>query len=171
MKYLVISDSHDNKYNTDQAVAYARSQGITQGFHLGDIVAAFVVRDCMVGKGIAWQCVFGNNDGGVEGLRSLCYEHDDFDISGEWREIDIDGAKIYLTHYPDLARNAALTGKYQAVFYGHDHLKHQEQVGDTLLANPGELCGLRTGMASFGVWDSTTNEFVIHTVENALVAR
>lgn len=46
-----------------------------------------------------------------------------------------------MNHYPDLARQIALSGKYNLVCYGHDHLFHSESIGDCLLVNPGDLLG------------------------------
>lgn len=171
MKYVVLSDSHDNQHNTRQAVVQAKAFGITHGFHLGDVCAPGIPMQILIPSGIQWECVFGNNDGEVEKLTALSHEHDNFSIRGAWRELEVDGHMIYITHYPDLARNAAETGKYKAVFYGHDHLKYQEIIKETLLANPGELCGLRTGEATFGVWDSETNTFETVPVESQIVAR
>ena len=42
----------------------------------------------------------------------------------------------------------AASGKYDLVCYGHDHTLFQEQVGKSLLINPGEIMG-RFGRSTF----------------------
>ena len=73
-------------------------------------------------------------------------------------EIEIDGVKIALQHYPELGKRLAESGAYDAVFTGHDHQRYQEQIGDTLWANPGEIMG-RFSTVSYGLFETSTRTF------------
>jgi len=66
---------------------------------------------------------------------------------------------VAFTHFPALAAQAAATGQYQAVFYGHTHRRAHELLdtsgGTCLLANPGDIEG-RHGAPGGLLWDSDT---------------
>jgi predicted phosphodiesterase len=118
--------------------------------------------------------VFGNGDGAKVTFITIALEHPDEITASqyEWQELDVEGAKVFITHYPDLARIAAETGKYVAVFHGHNHRAQSEVLENgTLLANPGEIIGQRTGTPSLGVWDTESNAFDIVYLEDFVVAR
>src|SRR3989344_2426426 len=163
MKYAVISDSHDHFYNLEQAVKIIKERGITTCFHLGDYCAPGFIRAMVAHKNINWICVWGNVDGAKAKIILEQKNTPNFDIAEEhFREVETDGKKIFLVHFPDLARHAAKSGEYAAVFYGDNHEKYAEKLDNgALLANPGELAGFATGRPSFGIWDSDTNEFEI----------
>jgi len=71
-------------------------------------------------------------------------------------EVGLGGKKIAWTHFPQFAKPLAVTGKYDAVFYGHTHKKHEEKIGKTLLVNPGNIMG-NPGPASFAVYDTSSD--------------
>ncbi len=161
MKYAVLSDSHDNLPQLTKALEEMLKRNIIHGFHLGDFCAPWVLTEMVKYEHIAWTCVFGNVDGEKFWTADMFKNHPRISILGEqFRELDISGKKIFLTHFPLLAENAADSGKYAAVFHGHTHKKRMENLQNgTLLANPGEILGYRSGISSFGVWDSDSNEF------------
>lgn len=163
MKYGVFSDSHDNFYNLEKAIKLVEERGIKTIFHLGDFCAPGAVRTMTNHKEIEWICIWGNNEGAKAQIVLEQKNNPNFDIAKEsFRELEIEGKKIFLVHFPELAKHAAATGSYQAVFYGHDHQSKIEKLDNgTLLADPGEISGMATGQPSFGIWDSQTNEFEI----------
>lgn len=161
MLIAVFSDSHDHKQNITKALALAEGRGITRGFHLGDFCAPPSF-ELLASSKITWQCVFGNVDGDRLGALKRVEKYGTMDLANaDFREIEIDGQHLFLTHYPDIARLGALSGKYQAAFYGHNHQAAQEMVANTLLANPGEIVGTRFGHPSFGIYDTEKNSFEI----------
>ncbi len=83
------------------------------------------------------------------------------------RELELLEGKVFLAHFPILAENAAASGKYRAAFYGDNHQKKVEVLANgTLLANPGEIAGTRTGQPSFGIWNTADNSFeIIHLAD------
>lgn len=160
MKYAVISDSHDHFYNFEQAVKIIKEREITDCFHLGDFCAPGFIRAMAAHKDLKWTCVWGNVDGARAQAVLEQKNNPNFDIAPEsFRELEIEGGKVFLVHFPILANHAALTGNYKAVFYGDNHKAKVEKLDNgTLLANPGELSGMATGKPGFGVWDSEINE-------------
>ncbi len=158
----VLSDSHDNTENLQKALDEMLTQGVSTVLHLGDIVAPFNYYDVLK-KYTSKMCfvmVFGNNDGEIHIWTRIAQEDQNIDLQGgDFRELELGGKKVFMTHYPQIAEIAALSGKYDAVFYGHTHIAKQKMIKDTLLANPGEILGLRTGRASYGLWDTEGNGF------------
>ncbi|HEY8108930.1 MAG TPA: metallophosphoesterase family protein [Patescibacteria group bacterium] len=173
MQYGVISDSHDNFYNLEEAIRGMREKGITTCFHLGDFCAGGIVEAMIKHKDINWICVWGNVDGMQAGMLLRFGSAKNFSIvADQFRELETPDGLIFLTHFPLLARNAAASGKYRASFYGHDHAKHTETLENgTLLANPGEIAGTGSGQPSFGIWDSKENQFEIIDLEDFRVPK
>ncbi len=163
MKVAVLSDSHDDMGNLTWALSKAHALGAQKVFHLGDIVSPFMYVSVMSKFEEYFDefvLVFGNNDGDKTQWIKLAQENEKLNMApGDFREFEIDGEKVFLTHYPEIAELAALSGKYKAVFHGHTHLKRKEYLKDSLLANPGELLGRRTGSTSFAIWESKDNSF------------
>lgn len=161
MQIAIFSDTHDHLPNTKAALEIIKQRGITEGIHLGDFCAPPTTQ-LLAESGIKWTCVWGNCDGD----KLLCFRRAealgtmDF-ADGDFREHTVDGKKLFLTHYPEIARIAALSGQYDAAFHGHNHLANTETVNNTLLANPGELCAIKTGKASFAIYTTETNSFEI----------
>jgi uncharacterized protein len=87
---------------------------------------------------------------------------DNFDV------LEIGDRKVFLSHYPLIAKSMAKSGDYDAVFYGHDHLKHKERIGDCLLLNPGEIGAYKTGKSTFAVYDAETNDAEIVEVRYSI---
>lgn len=174
MKIAIFSDSHDNLYNTQKALEIIKEMGITQGFHLGDFCAPPLIDLLSSDSSIHWTTVWGNVDGARAQSVLRFKDRANLDLHHEtFREVElIAGVKIFLTHYPLLAQNAAYSGKYRACFYGDDHTKFSEVLSNgTLLANPGELVGTKTGQASFGIWNTDDNTFEFVDLRDFKVAR
>ena len=157
MKIAVFSDSHDNLPNLEKALTLAKEAGLTHGFHLGDFCSPFTVK-ILADSGMSWQCVWGNNDGDKVSCMRTGGEQVDF-ADSDYREITLEGHSLFLTHYPQIARMAALSGKYSASFFGHNHRYSQEILENTLLANPGEVLGHRFKEPSFGIYTTESNTF------------
>ncbi len=164
MKYAFLSDSHDNYENLIKALDKIKELGIKTVFHLGDICAPTVYFDIFKNytDEMDFVLVFGNNDGEKVVWTKISMEDPKIDMAaGDFREYEIEGTKIFLTHYPQIAEIAALSKKYKATFHGHTHLAYSKKLDGVLLANPGEIAGTKTGKASFGIWDPDNNSFDI----------
>ena len=77
-------------------------------------------------------------------------------LHGQHAELEFEGVKIAVTHYPFYAKALARTGDYQAVFSGHTHVQHEERFGDCLWLNPGEILGWK-GDATCAIYNTATN--------------
>jgi predicted phosphodiesterase len=74
-------------------------------------------------------------------------------LHGQVAHLELDGLRIGVNHYPEIARDMAHAGRYDLVCYGHDHTANEERIGETLLLNPGELLGLK-GRSSIAIFDT-----------------
>lgn len=158
MKVAVISDIHDNIWNLEQALRLVKESDAGVLLFLGDLCAPFTLAQLAEGFAGPIHVVFGNNDGDVLHISRIAAKHPQVTLHGELAELEIDGRKLALNHYPEIARRLAESGAYDAVFSGHDHRRYQHQIGKTLWANPGEIMG-RYGEPSFGVYETTSGEF------------
>lgn len=166
MIITVFSDSHDRMDKINEALQIVQEREVKNGIHLGDFCTPAAMK-LLAASGINWKCVWGN----IDGDRLRCYQevapYGTVDIVPEdFREIEVEGRHLFLTHYPEIARIAALSGKYDAVFHGHNHVAAQEtvetahgRVKEVLLANPGEICGFRFGEPSFALYNTESNTF------------
>jgi len=172
MLIAIIADIHDNAHNLVLALKKINEYGnIQKIIFLGDFVGA-AISGILKSSLIPVFAIWGNNDGdkclitkfSLEKNSNLEVGFDTFDI------LEIGNRKIFLTHYPLLAKPMAKSGEFDAVFYGHNHLKNKERIGDCLVMNPGEIGAYKTGKASFAIYDTETNDAEIIEIENCITA-
>lgn len=154
MNIAVLSDTHDNIWKLDEAL-----QGMQDAdavLHCGDLCAPFVMM--RLGEGLEEtpiHIVWGNNDGDQHLLTEIAAEYPHVHLHGLTARLEFDGWNIAVNHYPDLGRDLALSGRYDMVCYGHDHIAHEEHLKDCLLLNPGEVMGMK-GDSSMAFVDTET---------------
>jgi putative phosphoesterase len=154
MKIAIVSDTHDHTEYLQKAIEQITAGDIALGLHLGDYESSKIL-DQLGTSVIGWKGVWGNND---HHLAQVLLPKNLEIAATDFSELIFDDKKIFITHYPDIARIAALSGKYDACFHGHTHRVTQELIGEkTLLANPGEICGERFGNPSFGIYETENN--------------
>jgi hypothetical protein len=169
MKIAVISDIHDNAHNLVLALEEINQKEVKQIYFLGDFVGAGISK-ILINSSIPVYAIWGNNDGdrvvitkfSLEENSNMSVGFDTYDV------VDIDNKKIFLTHYPLIANIIAKSGEFDAVFYGHDHLKSKEKIGDCLVLNPGEIGAYKTGIGSYAIYDTKTNDAEIFEIEGAI---
>lgn len=163
MQIAIFSDSHDQIAHLDQALAMANAAGAAALLHCGDLCAPFMLD--RLGRNFAGpiHVVFGNNDGDGRLLQTIAAKHPQITLHGIYAELTLDGRSVAMIHYPEPARRIAQSGHFDLVCYGHNHLKAVEQVGKTVLANPGELLGMQ-GPPTWGLYDTATGEFRLQTL-------
>jgi putative phosphoesterase len=152
MRIGIISDSHDNVWRLDEAIQHLKTVDLV--LHCGDLISPFMVH--RLAKGLASipiHTVWGNNDGDKLTVARIAQNYPAFTIHGEFAELEIDGCRIAINHYPEIARGLAHSGKYDLVCYGHDHTAFEDQIGQTILLNPGEVMGMngRSTLAFFDI--------------------
>jgi putative phosphoesterase len=158
MLIAVLSDIHDRLDHFQRVLDEVRARGAERMFCLGDFCAPFVLKELAEGWAGPLDAVFGNNDGDRFLLGSIAARHAQVTLHDPLAELEVDGQKILLTHYPEIGRRLAKSGEADAVFSGHDHQRYQHRFGDALWANPGEVMG-RFGVVSFGLYDTSTRAF------------
>jgi len=164
MKITIISDTHDNVPNLEKALAWMNKNNIEQIIHCGDLCAPSMLRDVLA-PNFAGQIhmIFGNVED-RELTSKIAEQFKNVRHYGDQGEIELDGKKITFMHYPEKAKELAMTGKYDFVFYGHNHRPWIEEVGKTKLVNPGTLAGMFQ-KATFAVWDTKTGELELKILE------
>ncbi|KAA3648660.1 MAG: metallophosphoesterase [Chloroflexi bacterium] len=156
MRIAVMSDTHDNIWKLEAAMPHLAAADVV--LHCGDLCAPFIA--VKLGEGIGEKkahVVYGNNDGDPRLLLLKAQEQGNVEIHGQFAELDFEGFKVAMNHYPEIARPIAMSGQYDLVCYGHDHTAHEEMLGDTLLLNPGEVMGMK-GRSSIAIVDAATKD-------------
>lgn len=155
MKLGIVSDSHDHIENLRRAIEALRQAGASVLIHCGDFCAPFMIKELAAFEGEV-HCVFGNTDDRF--LSTRIADASGVHLHGDVAEIELGGKRIAVHHFPLLAEGLASMGRYDAVFYGHDHQAAQRRIGETLLANPGEVMG-KGGRITAGLYDTESGEF------------
>lgn len=170
MKIAIISDVHDNAHNLVLALEKITSYGdIKKILFLGDFVGA-AISGLLCASPIPVFAIWGNNDGDKSLITKFSLEEgSSLEVGFETYDIlEIDERKIFLSHFPLIAKSMAKSGDYDAVFYGHNHLKNKEKVGDCLVINPGEIGAYKTGVPTFAIYDTKTNDAEIIEIEGGI---
>lgn len=159
MKVAVISDIHDNFHNLVLTLEKISELNVKQILFLGDFINNGIAK-ILASSEIPVFAIWGNNDGDkVAIIKTSLSEGSSLNMGFEtYDEIEIDGRKLFLTHYPFLAKPMAKSGDYDAVFYGHNHKKNKDKINDCLIINPGEVSAHKTNGASFALYDTKTND-------------
>lgn len=117
--------------------------------HAGDFIAPFTV-PILAEVGCPVEAVFGNNDGERIGLARR------FEGVGQVgerpRHIQLGGRSILLCHEPFAVDELNQKSPFDLVVYGHTH-QVEVRPGETLVLNPGEVCGWVTGRATCALVD------------------
>lgn len=156
MKIGIISDSHDNIWKLAKAIPHLREADAV--LHCGDLISPFMINKLKAGlDDIPVHIVWGNNDGDKRLVAKAAAEAGSIVLHGDLAELELGGRRIAVNHYPEIGRALAASGEYDLVCYGHDHTRHEERVGDSLLLNPGEIMGMN-GISSLAFYDTQEGE-------------
>ena len=160
----VFSDVHDNLENLHKALSIFKERGAETLIFCGDFCSPIPSR-VMGGEFDGdIHVVFGNGDGDPFLISNIANtQYPNLKLHGQHVELEFEGTKIAVTHYPFYAQALARTGDYQAVFSGHTHVQYEERFGDCLWLNPGEILGWK-GDATCAIYDTTTNSAEIVTL-------
>lgn len=154
-----MSDCHDNWLNLEKAVNIANQENCEYLLFAGDLIAPPMVQILEKFNGKI-ELVWGNNEGEKVALTRMFDSSEKITLhgvaKGDYYEGEIDGIKIFMQHYPKIVELAAKSGDYDLCIHGHNHLYSQSGVGHTLVLNPGEIQGLKTGEPSFIIFDTKT---------------
>lgn len=172
MKICIVSDSHDRAAPLAAAIDEAKAAGAQAVIHCGDLIGANTLRNS-IKLGIPVHLVHGNNLGDAMALhRMMAKTSGLLTYHGQDAELELDGRRIFVTHYPHYGRGMACTGDYDLVCCGHSHVAEivrQPNIkgGETLLVNPGSVSGIGApGVEEAFTWilgDLSDMTFEIHT--------
>jgi uncharacterized protein len=139
MKIAIVSDIHDNVWTLKAALAQVNDAAVL--LFCGDLCSPFIVGlMAEVFRGPI-HIVEGNNEGDWRRISQAAAKFSNVHLHGEFFEDEMDGKRVAINHYPNLALPLAQSGQYDLVCYGHDHHFAIEQRGSTLTLNPGALLG------------------------------
>lgn len=160
MQIGIISDIHDNLDALERALSMLKVRKITKILFCGDFCSPIPSRVLSNFEGEVFA-VFGNGDGDRFAISNVAATKPNFHVMGEWAELELEGRKIAMTHYPIYGQALARTGDYDLVCSGHTHEKHLEMFGDTIWVNPGEIMGWK-GESTCVIYDTKEHkiEFV-----------
>lgn len=137
MRLGIVSDSHGHVELTRPAITMLDSLEVERVLHCGDIGSAEVVE-----MFAPWPTafVFGNCDYNHADLRQAI-ESAGLTCHGAFGKIEIEGCRIALLHSDDrrLFDDVTTSGEWDLVCYGHTHVAKIEQIGKTLVVNPGAI--------------------------------
>lgn len=164
MKVGVMSDSHDNISAIDKALKVFRDQDVDVLIHLGDIISPFALSKILEFPAKI-LIITGNNDGDILQLKELAIKGGAV-LKQFMYNIVLGKKKVFLTHgfgSKDQTKNyvdaIAMTSSYDIVLYGHTHEPTAYQKGETLVLNPGEVCGYLTGKQTVAIIDVETMKY------------
>lgn len=157
MIVAVMSDSHDNIWNLRKALDVIKSENAGMIIHCGDFVAPFMAKE-LNETGIPIHGVFGNNDGDQYLLTKFSLTTmTNITFHGLVGQVDIGDVKVAFTHEGVVGKALAFGGNFNLVCFGHSHEYFLENIGPTILLNPGEIMG-KDGRPGFCLVDTDTAE-------------
>ncbi len=162
-RVAIFSDSHDHMWNMERALAQVQAQGCEVLLHCGDLCAPFMIKQIANAFSGDVHMVFGNNDGDGRLLQMVGSQFERVTHHGPYAELEIDGRRIAMIHYPRPARRIAQSGQFDVVCYGHDHTRHHETLGATHLLNPGEIMG-KDHDPTWALYDTESNRIQFITL-------
>lgn len=164
MRIAILSDIHDNVWKLAAALDAVSDAGAL--ICCGDLSSPFVVHQLGRGFSRPIHMVLGNNDGDLYRITANARQYEHMRIHGELFRGEFDGQRVAANHYDNIARAIALSGEFDVVCYGHNHVYSVARIGRTLAINPGAImgaafsaAGYRTDVAStLAIYDTATAE-------------
>jgi len=148
----VMSDTHDRLDAVDKAISFFNSQQVTEVLHAGDLVSPFVAP--LFSKLQAkLHYVWGNNEGDHEFIKVRFADIGTSPL-GDFAALQLGGKKIALLHgtHQEIVDSLIESGAYDLIVRGHSH-RAEILEGETLVVNPGEVCGYLTGRQTVALID------------------
>lgn len=138
MKIGIISDTHDQRQRTLDAIQKLKYEGATILFHCGDLVRPDMASAC---EALPCYYVFGNNDSGyLNEIRSAFADLPEATCLGWGAEVVLDGKRLAITHgHLHREVHKLLRAEPDYLFSGHTHIADDRYEGKTRRINPGAL--------------------------------
>jgi len=157
----LIADTHDCLPLIDKAIERLNREKVDIVLHAGDYIAGFSVQRLKPLKAPLIG-IFGNNDGDHELLRKKFGELG-AELRGRFAEVVVDGLRIAMLHgeEEELLRALISAGGHDVVVHAHTHEAKTYKKGETLVVNPGEVCGYVSGKSTVALLNTETLEVKI----------
>ncbi len=138
MKLGVISDTHAHYLHTCEAIRMLESLEVDEVIHCGDIGSREIIP-----LFAAWPTHFilGNVDGDDEPWGDWIDGAAERTFHGRFGSVELGGRRIAFLHGDDerRLREEIASQQWDLVCHGHTHIAAQEQLGRTLVLNPGAM--------------------------------
>lgn len=169
MKIAIISDIHENSHNLVLFLKEIEKHNIERILFLWDFINNGIAKLLATAKMPVFAVWWNNDWDKVAITKTSLSKWSNLEIGfTTFDNIEIDWKKIFLSHYPMLAKPMAKSWDFDAVFYGHNHEKNIETIWDCLVLNPWEISAHKTNIASFGVYNTTTNTWELFELNNSI---
>lgn len=156
MKIAIISDIHDQIDHLLWFLDEIQKHDISYIFGLGDYCSPYII-ERLITAPVPIFAVWGNNDGDKQTMYLASQKNPQCTCATrEFGEITVEEMHYFLSHYKELAENAAKSGDYDAVFHGHTHIIRNEKIGTVPIINPGKLAIYPNNVISFAIFDTLT---------------
>ncbi len=157
MLIAIISDTHDNLFTLNKALAYINERQCEVLLHAGDMSRVDTLEHIAQKFHGPIHVVEGNSDINPESFHDLTEVYPLLTFHGITASLELDDLLIGITHKPHDAKQLATSGSYDLVIHGHDHKPWQSFVGTTEILNPGNIQD--TGYpATFALYDTATRK-------------
>ncbi len=156
MKIAIVSDIHDQIDHLTWFLDEIKKYDISYIFALGDYCSPYII-ERLITAPIPIFGIWGNNDGDKQTMFLASQKNPQCTFaSREFGEIILEENRYFLSHYKELAENAAKSHDYDAVFHGHTHIMCNEKIGTVPMINPGKLTLYPNNIISFAIFDTLT---------------
>ena len=135
MKIGIITDTHDRQQTLAKATDVFVEHNVDYILHAGDITSPATAEVLAKIDRARLIAVFGNCDTDKVSLENIIRRHDGEIHRGVCRR-RIGEKTLIMAHDPRALGDAATTGDYDLVVYGHTHEYDIHREGETLVINP-----------------------------------
>jgi len=157
MKIAILADIHGNEPYLEKAKQIIKTEKAKRVIVCGDIESDETFRELDTWKEKIYLAL-GNADYSIREKLDLGVLYPEkMEIVLDFGVINVDDIKIAYCHNNVLAQRLAGEGKYDFVFYGHTHTPWEQQIGKTMLINPGEVSA-RYGKPTMALFDTKTRK-------------
>lgn len=156
----LVSDTHDHVLRIRESAAILNRSGVELVIHAGDYCSPFAVRE-LERIEAPLHGITGNNDGDLFQIQRAFAEIG-ARLESQWWETDLAGRRALVMHEPRGVMDVAAGGTYDLIVFGHTHERDERRIGETLIVNPGEVCGWLGGIGSLAIYDTEAHEVAFH---------
>jgi len=162
MKIAIISDIHDNLVNLKTFLSFVKKEGVKIIFCCGDLTSPEILDYLIFNFKGKIFLTLGNADQKKEILEKFSKGNSKLTLFEGFGEAKLKNLKIAFSHLLEEIKNPLQ--KYDFVFYGHNHRPSLENLGKTIILNPGNLAGLYY-KATFAILDTENKKIDLKILE------